>query len=158
MDNLKPRFLVMKITIIISTFIFFFSYNYPQKSFAQDKNSNNKSKNDVQAILYFNQEFGNVHSSTLKSSTTLTTLGCGHPVKVLKSKKSLDENWCFVRVGLHEGYILKQFLSEKRPTCFQSRYPKFFDQLNLDLTQLYYWGRLSDQYVFGKSQVGHNKQ
>jgi len=48
---------------------------------------------------------------------------------------------------------LKDYLSAKRPTCFQGKYPKFFDALNLDLAELYYWGRLYDHYIQGETRV-----
>lgn len=147
-------------TLLYEAALFFLLITIP--SWAQEgevkPTAKTVAKEESFLVLYFNQEFGHVHNAMAKSSDSLTTLGCGHPVKILKSKIPLSDGWKRVKVGLHEGYIHQQFLDEKRPSCFQGRYPKFFGALNLDLTQLYYWGRLSDQYVYGKTQVGQGKE
>lgn len=105
-------------------------------------------------IYYFKPMFGHVHQSSVRTSASLTTLQCSHPVKVIESSKvSVGPEWAYVEVAEHRGFILKQFLGEKRPECFQGKYPKFFDAFNLDLSELYYWGRLNDLYITGESRV-----
>jgi len=105
-------------------------------------------------VFYFNPIFGHVHQSSLKTSPSLTTIQCSYPVKVIESSKvSAGPEWAYVQVADYKGFILRQYLSEKRPDCFQGRYPKFFDSLNLDLAELYYWGRLYDQYTQGETRV-----
>lgn len=105
-------------------------------------------------VFYFSEMFGHVHQSSVKTSASLTTIQCAHPVKVLESSKvSVSPEWAFVQVADYRGFIQKQFLVEKRPECFQGKYPKFFDALNLDLSELYYWGRLYDQYTMGETRV-----
>ncbi len=105
-------------------------------------------------VFYFRPLLGHVHQSAVRESASLTTIQCAHPIKVYESSKvSTDPNWAYVEVADHRGFILKEYLSEKRPDCFQGRYPKFYDSLNLDLAELYYWGRLYDQYIQGNTRV-----
>lgn len=108
----------------------------------------------VVGVFYFRPMFGHIHQSSAKTSASLTTIQCSHPVKVIESSKvEVGPEWAYVQVADHRGFILKHFLSEKRPDCFQGKYPKFFDALNLDLSELYYWGRLNDQYIQGETRV-----
>src|SRR5665647_2608405 len=96
----------------------------------------------VVGIFYFTPLFGHVHQSSVRTSASLTTIQCSHPVKVIESTKVFaGPEWAYVEVADHRGFILKDFLATKRPECFQGKYPKFFDALNLDLSELYYWGR-----------------
>lgn len=112
-------------------------------------------------IKYFNQMFGHLHQRPDVYSTSLTTLACGHPVKIYeikvtkKNDKNLIQNtaWRRVKVGPYYGYIHISNLSKGRPYCFQDEYPQFFGKISLDITDIYYWGRLQDQYISGKSRV-----
>lgn len=108
----------------------------------------------VVGIFYFKPILGHVHESPKELSSSLTTIQCGHPMKVMESSKvKVSEQWAYVQVADFKGFILKSFLSPSRPECFQAKYPKFFDGLNLDLSELYYWGRLYDNYLQGQSKV-----
>lgn len=108
----------------------------------------------VVGVFYFKPIFGHVHQSSVKTSASLTTIQCSFPVKVIESSKvSASSEWAYVQVADYKGFILKQYLSPKRPECFQGKYPKFFDALNLDLSELYYWGRLYDHYTQGETRV-----
>lgn len=108
----------------------------------------------VVGVFYLKPLLGHVHQSAVRESASLTTIQCSHPVKVIESSKvQTDPRWAYVEVADHRGFILKDYLSEKRPDCFQGRYPKFYDSLNLDLAELYYWGRLYDHYVQGHTRV-----
>ena len=108
----------------------------------------------VVGVYYMKPLLGHVHQSAVRESASLTTIQCAHPVKVIESSKvSTDPSWSYVEVADHCGFILKEYLSEKRPDCFQGRYPKFYDSLNLDLAELYYWGRLYDHYIQGHTRV-----
>lgn len=108
----------------------------------------------VVGVYYFVPTFGHVHQSAVRTSASLTTIQCSHPLKVIESSKvSAGAEWAFVQVADHRGFVLKQFLSEKRPDCFQGKYPKFFDAFNLDLAELYYWGRLNDHFIQGETRV-----
>lgn len=108
----------------------------------------------VVGTFYFRPMFGHVHQSSVRTSASLTTIQCSHPVKVIESSKVVaGAEWAYVEVADYKGFILKEFLAEKRPECFQGRYPKFFESFNLDLADLYYWGRLNDQYIQGETRV-----
>jgi hypothetical protein len=120
---------------------------------------NNQRK--VVGVKYFSQVMGNVHQNASRFSQVLTTISCNHPIKVMrefsKDGKDLtslsDPNWTLVNVGPYEGYLMTDYLTEKKNVCAEEEYPKFFDGLELDITDLYYWARLYDQYVQGKSKV-----
>jgi hypothetical protein len=119
-------------------------------SFADSSSTDEK----VIGVFYMKPLFGHVHQSSVRTSASLTTIQCAHPVKVIESSKvSVSREWSYVQVADYRGFILKQYLSEKKPDCIQGKYPKFFDKLNLDLSELYYWGRLYDQYVQGETRV-----
>lgn len=119
-------------------------------SFAETTSTDEK----VVGIFYMTPMFGHVHQSSVRTSASLTTIQCAHPVKVIESSKvSVSAEWAYVQVAEYRGFIMRQFLSEKKPECFQGKYPKFFDSLNMDLSELYYWGRLYDHYVQGETRV-----
>jgi len=108
----------------------------------------------VVGSLYFNKFLGHLHKNPSRSSSSLTTIQCAYPVKVIgDSATTMPPGWIIARVGDDQGFIQSRFLSEKRPDCFQEKYPKFYLNLNLDLTDMYYWGRLNDQYLLEESKV-----
>ncbi len=112
-------------------------------------------------VKYFSRMMGNVHQNPSRYSQVMTTISCNHPVKILKetSKDGRefvlygDNNWHMVNVGPYEGYIMADYLGDKKNVCFEEEYSKFFEGMNLSITDLYYWARLYDQYVQGKSKV-----
>lgn len=110
-------------------------------------------------IYYFKPTFGHVHKGPSKFSSSLTTIACGHPVKVFsrkvlkKRREVFGSNFAFVKAGPYKGYLNWDFLSPKLSLCQQDKYPKFFNFMNLSLTEMYYWGKLTEQSVRGKSQV-----
>lgn len=119
-------------------------------SFADTTSTDEK----VVGVFYMTPMFGHVHQSSVRTSASLTTIQCAHPVKVIESSKvSVSAEWAYVQVASYKGFILKQYLSEKKPDCLQGKYPKFFDALDMDLAELYYWGRLYDHYVQGETRV-----
>jgi hypothetical protein len=119
-------------------------------SFAETTSTDEK----VVGVFYMTPMFGHVHQSSVRTSASLTTIQCAHPVKVIESSKvSVAPEWAYVQVAEYRGFIMRQYLSEKKPECFQGKYPKFFDSLNMDLSELYYWGRLYDHYVQGETRV-----
>ena len=114
----------------------------------------NQSKIQNVARLYFVPFMGHVHKNPLATSSSLTAIQCGHVVKVIDDKNIvIPMNWHYVEVGDEKGFIENIHLSKTMPDCFQGKYPKFMNALNLDLTDMYFFGRLVDQYVEGKSQV-----
>ncbi|MGZ3787624.1 MAG: SH3 domain-containing protein [Bacteriovorax sp.] len=118
-------------------------------------------KKSMIGIKYFSQMMGNVHQNPSRYSQVLTTVSCNHPVKIMKetSKDGKEfvlygeDKWNLVSVGPYEGYMMTDYLSDKKNDCFEEEFPKFFDGLSLDINDLYYWARLYDQYVQGKSKV-----
>ena len=121
----------------------------------------NAMKKSLVGVKYFSQTMGNVHQNASRFSQVLTTISCNHPVKIMKqtSKDGKEfvmfgaNDWNFVQVGPYDGYIMSDYLSDKKNVCFEEEYAKFFDGLELDINDLYYWARLYDQYVQGKSKV-----
>jgi hypothetical protein len=104
--------------------------------------------------LYFKNYLGHLHKNPSRGSSSLTTIQCAYPVKVLDdTEKSAPEGWVYAKVGDDRGFIQSGFLDIKRPDCFQEKYPNFYLNLNLDLTDMYYWGRLNDQYLLEESKT-----
>lgn len=102
--------------------------------------------------LYFKHFLGHVHESPDRDSASLTTLQCSHAVKILKMANSI-KGWMYTQVGEDKGYIQSDFLTEKRPDCFQEKYPRFYVEIGLDITEMYHWGKLYDHYSMGKSKI-----
>jgi len=102
-------------------------------------------------LSYFNAIFGHVHVQTDSYSESILTLSCGRLVKIINDKNHPD--FSFVEVSGRKGHVLKRNLTTIRPVCFTKRYPKFFENLSIDPTEEFLWGRLRDQYVSGKSKV-----
>lgn len=105
--------------------------------------------------FYYKNMFGHIHQNPSRYSISLTTVSCGHPIMVVVSKNDQNnaDGWLMVKAGPYEGYLPQNSLSEKRVDCFQDRYIKFFDNMDLQLSDMYYWGRFYDQVVEGKSKV-----
>ncbi len=144
--NMKKNYLYWLILLL-----FLLSLNL---SIANEKNAS------YVGIFYYVNIFGNVHQNPSKYSTVLTTITCGHPVKVYRQtidKKtghtSYGQEWKMVKVGPYWGFIQDSFINPKRPVCFQDKFPKFFDSFEMDLADLFYWGKLYDNYIKGKSRV-----
>ena len=104
-------------------------------------------------VFYFVPMLGHVHQSPARTSPSLTTIQCGHPLKVIEDSKVVtSEDWAYVVVADWKGFVWKKHLANKRPDCFQGKYPRFFDALNLELAELYYWGRLHDHWEEGMAK------
>ena len=101
---------------------------------------------------YFKPFLGHLHKNPSKDSTSLTTIQCSHSVKVVE-EKDVVKGWVKVSVGEDKGYIQEVHLSSKRPDCLQGKYPKFYNKLELDITEMYFWGRLYDHYNSVKTRV-----
>lgn len=110
------------------------------------------SKQKVLGVYYIKNFFGHVHDRQSAYAASLTTLGCGHPVKAY-SKRNIKPSWLYIKTAGVKGYIQRDFVSNRKPDCFQSNYPKFFNSLDLSLSEMYYWGKLYDMYKIGKSKV-----
>jgi hypothetical protein len=114
-----------------------------------------EAKDRMVSVMYYNKIYGHIHKSASRYSQSLSTLECNHPVKVLSvnGQKSWGEGFSCVKVGPYKGYIHKDYLSSRKSKCFQDKYPRFFDKLNLSISDMYYWGKLYDQYIRGRSKV-----
>ena len=109
------------------------------------KESNKK----IISIEYLNSLFGHVRVQPSPYSESLSAISCGHPIKLYETIKG---DFQYSKVGPYEGYVKREHLSKQKPACLQDRYPKFFEAINLDITEMYYWGKLNDQYIIGKSK------
>jgi hypothetical protein len=113
---------------------------------------NTFSKEKIIGRQYFTPFLGHLHKNADNDSESLTIVQCSHSVKLL-DKKNVMLGWSYVMVGEDKGYMRKDFLSEKRPNCFQQKYQKFYNSSELDITEMYFWGRLSDHYLSGQSRA-----
>jgi hypothetical protein len=127
-------------------FILAFLFNLP---------SLNAAPKEAVRVLYFSKLFGHIHKNPSRYSQSLSTIGCGHPTKVIGNTETSSSGVSYlkVKVGPYVGFISKSYLKTKKPNCFADEYPRFFDNLNLSLTDMYYWGKLYDQYITGRSRV-----
>lgn len=101
---------------------------------------------------YFKHFLGHLHQNASSDSSSLTIVQCSHSVKLLQ-KKGVMSGWVYAQVGDDKGYIQKDFLVEKRPNCLQGKYPEFYKNMNLDISEMYFWGRLYDHYLQGSSKI-----
>lgn len=145
-------------SLTLFLFIIFALYNFQgifaleTKQYSEKGNAEDRKKIFI-GVWYFKKMFGHVHQTPNQFAGSLTTLSCGHPVKIYQSPDKSHDNWELIQAAGFEGYILKDFLSQTRPDCFQQKYSNFFNSVDLDLTDLYFWGRLYDQYFMLKTEV-----
>lgn len=98
--------------------------------------------------VFLKEVYGQLHQNASKFSRILTTFECGQPFKVLK-----DANRDFYQVSYatYKGFIAKNLVSTKKPrACWQDKYRKFFENLDLGVSDMHYWGLLQDMYIEGK--------
>jgi hypothetical protein len=98
-------------------------------------------------LRYYKNIYGHLHLSPYAMSASQTAIHCGFPVEVLPDQDTKLKEWIKVKAGGDIGYIHDSFLSTVPAACFQDKYSLFVNALNLDLTDLYYWGRLFDQFI-----------
>ncbi|MBF0313029.1 MAG: hypothetical protein HQK50_07350 [Oligoflexia bacterium] len=122
--------------------------------------SSNDNKNELQkkfiGTFYASHFFINIHQHPSSFAPSLHTLACGDSVKVYEISgkgAAIPEDWHSVDIETTQGYVQKALLSTERPSCMQKNYPKFFDHLHLEPTDLYYWGKLYDQLIMEKTRV-----
>ncbi len=126
---------------------------------AEDKLPQFKKK--ILQVAYYKNTFGHIHKNPSRYSQSLSTIECGHPVKIyaLETEKGkplqelFEERFRYVEVGPYQGYIDQTYLAPKKVSCLQDKYPKFFEHLDLNLSEMYHWGKLYDHYAYGKSRV-----
>ncbi len=99
-------------------------------------------------IFYYNNIFGNIHQNKSDYSSAITTISCGQLLKIKNYNEQAQ--WMHVQSGPYKGYIKSHYASKEVPVCFQDKYPKFFESLDIDISDTYYWGRLYDLYLTSK--------
>lgn len=114
----------------------------------------------VAKLGYVSSMFAQLYSGANRYMEIYTTLECGHPLKILarvegkKEEIIFGDGWHLVKAGGYEGFIPARFVSEtKVKDCFNMQYPKYFDSLNLTISEMYYWGRLKSIYSYGESNA-----
>jgi len=105
----------------------------------------------VDEVSFFNLDMGTLHETASAYSQALTTIACNQPVHVDKAA-SAPVGWSKVSVGPYSGFVKTSHLSHEKGVCLFDKYSKFIDALDLGISDLYYLGRLSDQFVKGQSQ------
>ncbi|MBF0205542.1 MAG: hypothetical protein HQK53_01500 [Oligoflexia bacterium] len=163
--NFTARFSLISMVILMSS-----TNNFATESTDTNTNMNintnintsiNTKKEKIErkfiGTFYITKTFSNLHQHPSPYATSVHTLACGQSVKLYTTngaqKESLPEEWVFAEGENTFGYLQKKMLSAEKPDCFQNKYPKFFDGLNLNITEIYYWGKLHDQYIAGKTKV-----
>ena len=109
---------------------------------------------EVERVAYLARIYGQIHQNPSPHSTALSTVKCGHPVRILAredGRAAAGGEWLPARAGPHRGYVRRDHVSDARPACPQDRYGRFFDGLGLSLTDVYRWGRLQALLLEGAS-------
>jgi hypothetical protein len=100
----------------------------------------------IVAINYVIKPYAIIHENPGRYSTAQTSVTCGFPVKILADSTQKEGlGWYYVQAGEYQGYIQSSHVATNRNECIQEKYPKFFSSLNLDLNELYHYGKLFDQ-------------
>jgi hypothetical protein len=102
-------------------------------------------------IVYLSQSFAHIYSKPFNNTEALTTIACGHPLKVSSTPDNQYKNWLQVELEGQIGYVYKDFTTSSRPKCFQAQFNSFYRGLKLDLEDLYYWGRINDKVLIIES-------
>jgi len=132
---------------VFLTLILFLLQVSPLTLAKEDIKENSKK---IISIEYLGSLFGHVRVQPSQYSESLSAISCGHPIKLYETIKG---DFQYSKVGPYEGYVKREHLSKHKPECLQDKYPKFFETINLDITEMYYWGKLNDQYIIGKSKL-----
>lgn len=125
-------------------------------SFAFSKKKEAKEEMALGVFYFSPPMFGHIYQLPSIDSVSLTTLSCGHPLRVYPAKEGLARSeslWKRVKTVGIEGYVQAKYLFKKKKSCIQDRYPKFFNALSFSVTEMYYLGRLSSLYIDGQSKV-----
>ena len=118
-------------------------------------NSSPQEEEKIQKVVYLKNIFGHIHRHPNIYSTALSTVKCGHPVKVMKKdgKIVINNSWYYASVGPYKGFVQMNQTSDKRESCFQDKYPRFFDRMDFGLTDFYRWGKLHALFLRGTSRT-----
>lgn len=96
---------------------------------------------------YYNKTFGHIHIKPYSGSASATGISCGERLQKDLKAKIMEQDWEAVIFGDKKGYVYKEQLSKTEPNCLQSKYPIFFQALELDLTEIFLWGKLNDHFI-----------
>ena len=107
-----------------------------------------KKKSKRMPVRYLNKIYGQIHQNASRFSRVISTFECGQPFKL---KAGDDGGFSKVVYASYEGFILTNHLSKKRPkNCWQDEYRKFFDLVELGISDMHHWGRLQDLFIEGE--------
>jgi len=120
--------------------------------------------------------FAPLHRLPSVFSDILSTINCGQTVETLlldeeiklkeksktvgakkltKEEMIIVNNWSKVKVGPYVGFIQNDLLKSKGTAgteeCLQDEYQMLFQWMELDVSEMYYWGRLHDIVFKGNS-------
>ncbi|MGI4993813.1 SH3 domain-containing protein [Halobacteriovorax sp. GFR7] len=110
-----------------------------------------QSSNDQKKTIYYVQSvYSQLHQNPSKFSRVLSTFECGQPFYVLSSPIS---DFYQVEYSNYKGFMSTNVLSQRKPDgCWQDMYRRFFDQIEIGVTEIHYWGRLQDLLIKGESK------
>ncbi len=135
-NNSVPLEGVMKTSILMTFFLLLMAAPVSAKKLKKAK-----------PVRYLNKIYGQVHQNSSRFSRVISTFECGQPFKV---QHFGDDEFSKVTYASYEGYILTSHLSKRRPKdCWQDQYRKYFDFLNLGISEMHHWGRLQDLFIEG---------
>lgn len=100
-----------------------------------------------QDSIYYARTFGHIHLKPYANSSSQTGISCGEKLKKDLKVKLMEKDWEAVEFGAKKGFVYKNHTTNHAPKCLQDDYPVFFQSLELDLTEIFLWGRLSDQFI-----------
>ena len=101
------------------------------------------------SAIFVDKQFVHVHKNKSVNSITVVTIACGKKVKLMSS----DQTWNKIKSGSFEGFSLKRNFTTDKPACLGSKYSKFYNQLDLSMTDIYKLGRLEDLFIYGEVQL-----
>tara|TARA_B100000886_G_C20342372_1_gene457166 strand:+ start:599 stop:988 length:390 start_codon:yes stop_codon:yes gene_type:complete len=99
--------------------------------------------------FYSSKQFVHLHKNQSINSIVLQTISCGQVVKVEKKTKK----WLKVKSGRFSGFVLKRNMSKKSPECFSEVHSKIYNNIDLDMREIYKLGRLEDLYIYGEPKL-----
>ncbi len=103
-------------------------------------------------VIWFAKTYGQMKPWPGPLDEGLLTVSCGQSLETYSSDQ-IPANHVFVGVSGQKGLLLQEDTLEKRPICPQSQYPRFTKGLGLTLMDVYYWGRLGDMVIRGRSKA-----
>ncbi len=99
--------------------------------------------------MYVNKNFIHLHKNESINSIVLLTLACGQKVKIVKEKN----DWLYVTSGSYKGYALKRNFSDQKLLCFSHTHSKLYNKIDLNMQEVYKFGRLEDLFIYGEPEL-----